>query len=257
MLSTGMPSLALISRKGTGGSSSRRAINCWQHGGKPMSASRSAACRSAASSSSSAVATCSSEVFSAFGTCLTWCGPRAARRTRAHSRRAVVASQPGSAAGSRTLFQMVNQIQPDVLADVLGVGTTQLVLAADRPDQRGVPPDECIPRLFVAVPGAAHQIGDYGLMAFDRSKGSGGSGRAVAVLALAVIIWFSSCVPGHPPMSAAGPSRYVPRSVASRVFTTRNGPQDYPQEPGFRHSYLVGAALYAERKTRTVRNNGS
>lgn len=83
MLPTGIPSLALISTYGTGGSSVRRAINCRQNGVKPLSAPRSAAYRSAAST-----------------------------------------------------------------------------------------PDEPVPRLLVAVPGAAHQVGDYGVTALHRSQGN-------------------------------------------------------------------------------------
>ena len=48
--------------------------------------------------------------------------------------------------------KLVHELQLDALADVVGVGVggAQLVLAADGPDQRGVPLDECIRRLLVA-----------------------------------------------------------------------------------------------------------
>jgi hypothetical protein len=100
MLPTGMPSLALIWAYGTGGSSVSRAISRWQLGGSRVSASRSAACRSASSSSCSAIPVCSSGMASASGPYLAAC---AASRTLPHSRRVVVASQPGSAAGTRSL----------------------------------------------------------------------------------------------------------------------------------------------------------
>ena len=51
MLPTGMPSSALISAYGTGGSWISMAISRWQPGGRRMNASRSAALRSAKSSS--------------------------------------------------------------------------------------------------------------------------------------------------------------------------------------------------------------
>jgi hypothetical protein len=57
-------------------------------------------------------------------------------------------------------FQLVDKCEPDVLTDVLGVGVAQPVPAADRPDQRGVPFHQRVPRLVVTVPGAGHQIGD-------------------------------------------------------------------------------------------------
>jgi hypothetical protein len=52
------------------------------------------------------------------------------------------------------------QVQPDGLADVVGVGVAQLVPAADGPDRRGVPFDECIPCLPVPAAGAYPQVGD-------------------------------------------------------------------------------------------------
>src|SRR5689334_9071318 len=103
MLPTAMPSLALISAYGTGGSSISRAISCWSRGGRCVNASRSAACRSAASSPCSIVSAWPSGMFSASGSRLAACGTCALFRTRWHSRRVVVASHPGSAAGSRIL----------------------------------------------------------------------------------------------------------------------------------------------------------
>ncbi len=76
-------------------------MSCWQRGGRWANASRSAALRSAASTSRSAASGSSPGMSSAStasprASCL-----RAALSTRPHSRRVVVASQPGSAAGSR------------------------------------------------------------------------------------------------------------------------------------------------------------
>ena len=41
---------------------------------------------------------------------------------------------------------------------VVGVGAAEPVLAADRPDERGVPLDQFVPRLAAAVPGPGHQL---------------------------------------------------------------------------------------------------
>src|SRR5690242_19518091 len=45
--------------------------------------------------------------------------------------------------------------------------------AADRPDQRGVPFDQRVPGLLVAVPGAGQQIGDHGATAALLAGGIG------------------------------------------------------------------------------------
>ena len=71
-------------------------------------------------------------------------------------------SEPSGQRGQlANLAQLIHQLQPDGLAHVVGVGAVEPVLAANRPDQRGVPLDECVPRLCVAVPGARHQVDDY------------------------------------------------------------------------------------------------
>jgi hypothetical protein len=68
----------------------------------------------------------------------------------------------GEPAGQRgrlaDLVQLVHQAQPDALADVVGVGAAESVPAADRPNERGVPLDEGVPRLLVAVSGAPYQV---------------------------------------------------------------------------------------------------
>src|SRR5690242_14244482 len=56
--------------------------------------------------------------------------------------------------------KLVHELQPYALADVLGVGAAELVPMTDRPNERGVPLDEYIPRLLVVVSGACHQISD-------------------------------------------------------------------------------------------------
>jgi hypothetical protein len=53
--------------------------------------------------------------------------------------------------------QVVHQSHPDRLTDIFGVGSAQLVPAADRPDQRGMAFDECAPSLLVTFPGVYHQ----------------------------------------------------------------------------------------------------
>ena len=55
---------------------------------------------------------------------------------------------------------MLHQVQPDDLANVFDVGATEVVPAADGPDQRRVSLDKGIPCPFVAVPGADHQVTD-------------------------------------------------------------------------------------------------
>ena len=74
------------------------------------------------------------------------------------------ARRGGQPAGKRgrvaEVTQMIGQEQPDALADGLGVRAAEPVPAADRPGQRGVPLDQRVPRLLVAVPGPGHQVGD-------------------------------------------------------------------------------------------------
>ena len=156
MLPAGMPSWALIWAYDRGWSPVSRAISCWQQRGRRVNASRSAASRSAASSSCSAVGVCASGMLSASSTYPAACGSRAARRARAHSRRVVVASQPGQRGRLAEFAQVVEELEPDCLADVVGIGAAQLVPAADRPDQRGVPLDQGVPRPLVAVRGAGY-----------------------------------------------------------------------------------------------------
>ena len=54
--------------------------------------------------------------------------------------------------------QVLHQLQPDALANVVGVDAAQPVPVADRPDERGIPVDEGVPRLFIAVSGVHHQV---------------------------------------------------------------------------------------------------
>ena len=114
-------------------------------------ASRSAACRSAASSSCSAVAACSSG--RVLGVQVVPGGQRSCGRRAApgqHSRRVVVASQPGSAAGLRRLPRWSTRCSQTFGLTSAASALAKPVLAADGPDQRGVPLDQRIPRLLVA-----------------------------------------------------------------------------------------------------------
>src|SRR5580704_4997816 len=96
-------------------------------------------------------------------------GPGSRRRAAARSRRRchypvafpAGGCQPGRYRGRvAEAVQVSGQVQPDGLADVVGVGVAQLVPAADGPDRRGVPFDECIPCLPVPAAGAYPQVGD-------------------------------------------------------------------------------------------------
>jgi hypothetical protein len=75
----------------------------------------------------------------------------------------VAASKRGGLADSA---ELAHQLQPDGLADVVGVGVAEAVLAADGPDQRGVALDEGIPCLFVTVSGAGHQVSHLRVIAY-------------------------------------------------------------------------------------------
>ena len=94
----------------------------------------------------------------------------------AHGPEAFVPGGGGEPARKRGRFadlvKPFHQVQPDVLANVVGVGAAQPVLAADRPDERGVPLDECVPRLLFAVSGARHQVSDRWVTS-DRAYFSG------------------------------------------------------------------------------------
>src|SRR5215813_4431127 len=61
--------------------------------------------------------------------------------------------------------EMVDQSQPDVLADVLGVGAPQRVPETDRPDQRGEPLHKRVPRIGVALSRAQDQISGWRVIA--------------------------------------------------------------------------------------------
>jgi hypothetical protein len=76
---------------------------------------------------------------------------------------AFVPGRGGEPAPKRGRFADVMKLaykpQPDALANVVGIGTAELVAAADGPDQRRVPIHKCVPRLGVAVSGAPYQVG--------------------------------------------------------------------------------------------------
>src|ERR1039457_6158268 len=60
---------------------------------------------------------------------------------------------------------LLDQQQPDALANVVDILTVQLVANADGPHQRGVPLDEFIPRPLVAVAHASDQGNDRRVVA--------------------------------------------------------------------------------------------
>src|SRR5262249_27086236 len=71
--------------------------------------------------------------------------------------------------------------QPGALPDVLGVGAAQPVVPADGPYERGVPLDEGIPRLLVALSGTRYEVGDTRVIA-HRSRVLSSSARGQARL---------------------------------------------------------------------------
>jgi hypothetical protein len=175
MLPAGMPRLALIWASGRGGSAVSRAISCWQQGGRPMNASRSVACRSPAAVPARHCRPGRPG----------WSRrPAPSRPPEVRVRRAgpsaFLLGRGGQPAGKRGQIahfaELICELEPDGLADIGGVGAAQLVPAADRPDQRGVPLDEGLPRLLVAVCGAGHQgisrrvIGHRGADPFGRVR---------------------------------------------------------------------------------------
>ena len=127
----------------------------------------------------------------------------------------VVASQPGSAAGSRILSSWSTRCSQTFWPTSSASASRQPVPAADGPDQRGVPLDQRVPRLLVAVSGAGHQVSDHqvsshsgrcaggrgwcvrragavwGICPATATGDLGGSRCAVALCASAVMIWFS------------------------------------------------------------------
>ena len=186
MLPIGMPSLALISAYGTGGSvlsrpsqflAARRAAPR-----TPRAARRGARRRAALPQPPAGPASGrSAGPGPAPAASYPWDGARV--RTRAGS------WWPASPAArpDRAGDLAVHQREPDGLAYILGVGPLQPVAAADRPDQRGVPLDECVPGLLArrswrALPGrrlAGNQPSGY--RPFVPVPGGGsGSGRSRA-----------------------------------------------------------------------------
>src|SRR5580700_2279184 len=108
---------------------------------------------------------------------------------RAHEAPALPPGGGGEPPGQRgwlaDLAQVVHQVQPDVLAHVVGVGVAEPVLAANRPDQRGVALDEGLPRLYVAVSGAGYQVDDHRVIT-----------RLVDVVSHR-FTWDTGCLSGH------------------------------------------------------------
>ena len=102
---------------------------------------------------------------------------------RADQARALPAGGGGEPSGQRGWLadraQVVHQAQPDALADVVGVGAAEPVLTADRPDQRGVPLDQGIPRALVAASGPGHQVGGPRVIMRRAGAGLRGPPRAI------------------------------------------------------------------------------
>ena len=159
-----------------------KAISCWPSCGKRLSASRSAACRSAASSSWSAAPACWPGRLPASRAWTGMCGPCAVCRTRPHSRLVVAASHPGSAAGSRILSSWPARRSQTLWPTSFGVGAAEPIPAAYRPDQRGIPLRERAPCLLVAGARAGHQVGN------QRAIARRVSGRPAGELCAAMII---------------------------------------------------------------------
>src|SRR5450631_4022880 len=150
MLPTGMPSSALILAYGTGGSWISMAISRWQPGGRRMNASRSAAFRQ----KQLMVRRPSPFIRDRLGI---YREPGTVRSPRGAQHPTALppggGGQPARKRGRIADFvKLLQQPQPDALADVVGVGAAQPVPAADGPEQRGVPLDQCVPRLPVAIP---------------------------------------------------------------------------------------------------------
>ena len=136
MLPTGMPSVALISAYGTGGSWMSRAISCRESGGRCVNASRSATWRSALSSSDSAAPVTWSWMSAASGECPGASCCRAARSTRPYLPVVAVASQPGSAAGRPRDASWSTSRSQTLWPTSSASARPSRVSAADRPDQR-------------------------------------------------------------------------------------------------------------------------
>ena len=254
MLPTAIPSLSLISAYGTGGSSISKRINCWPDSGRSCNASHSAAWRSAASSSCSAVPACSIRE----GLDVHYVPARQGSPRRASDAEAFSPGHGGQPARKRgripDLVQVVHQLQPDALADVLGVGVAEPVPAADRPDQRGVPLDERVPRLLVAVSGASHQVNDHRVIeqrisARSRRRAAAAAGEPAAPVPLGGmrdrsrapflvgLCRGAAYLSGHdlvllPARNGPGTSgrRLVPPWPQGLVITTRAGPQEETQD---------------------------
>jgi hypothetical protein len=138
-----------------------RASSSWQPGGSRVNASRSAACRSAASSSCSAVAVWVSGMFSAAETRSQAHEVPMTRSTRPHSRRAVVEGQPDSAARSRILSSWSTSFSQTAWATSSASVPPSRYRRQIGPDQRNVPLDQHLPGPFVAIPGPGHQVNDH------------------------------------------------------------------------------------------------
>src|SRR5215472_19056080 len=70
----------------------------------------------------------------------------------------------GKSRGLAKRRQLLDQAEPHILGDVIGVRAVQPVAAADRPHQRRVPFDELVPRALVTPGGPGDQGGNRGIV---------------------------------------------------------------------------------------------
>src|SRR5215467_5815266 len=70
----------------------------------------------------------------------------------------------GKSRGLAKRRQLLDQAEPHILGDVVGVRAVQPVAAADRPHQRGVSFDDLIPRALVTLGGSGDQGGNRGIV---------------------------------------------------------------------------------------------
>src|SRR5215472_10958400 len=111
--------------------------------------------------------------------------------------------------------ELAGELPPYGLADGAGIGVVDAVPTADRPYQRDVPLDECVPCLAVAGYGAGHQVSDR---------------RAIA---------HPDCLGGHhrvplPPCRTGGPAHLGPNLAPMPQINTHRG---------FRRCRYVGSSM--------------
>src|SRR5215469_5291752 len=154
---------------------------------------------------------------------------------RAHESVALPLSRGGQPAGKGGRIadpvQLFHQPQPDVLADVAGLGLTQPVSAADGPNQWGIPFDERVPRRLLVVPGALDQV---------RNR---------------LVITHPGCPNGH---DLGSP--YSPRAVTVAGFTLTDGRAVHHEQRPHNRSHLCGGGQFCSgmsSRLKSLRNSPS